>query len=222
MCPCVFIFCREVRERLRPRVHIFGHIHEGYGVYEDKELGITYINASTSTVQYRASNAPLVFDLPLDQSQPLRWVSEVGITQLKATADGLYVAESEGSEGAAAQDREPGLPPPIPTRCAPIHPPRLGHPSATPPLASPVSHCSSSSSLSSLAMSGSWCGDETVLASLMNASSLASNPTLPTQHPTTAAPDTTAPASPRENGNGHHHPRDEPPSPVHAATVGAT
>lgn len=209
-----------MRERLRPRVHIFGHIHEGYGVYEDKELGITYINASTSTVQYRASNAPLVFDLPLDQSQPLRWVSEVGITQLKATADGLYVAESEGSDG-AAQDREPALPPPLPTRCARIHLPRPGHPSATPPLASPVSHCSSSSSLSSLAMSGSWCGDETVLASLMNASSLASNPTLPAPQPTTAAPDA-APLSPRENGNSHHHHREEPPSAVHAATVGAT
>lgn len=63
--------CREmlktIQERVRPRVHIFGHIHEGYGSYFD---GTTlFVNASTCTVDYDAENAPIVVDLPKDASQ---------------------------------------------------------------------------------------------------------------------------------------------------------
>jgi predicted phosphodiesterase len=48
-------------ERLRPRVHIFGHIHEGAGV---AERGPTrFINASSCTFRYEPANPPRVIDL---------------------------------------------------------------------------------------------------------------------------------------------------------------
>ncbi len=51
----------DALERVRPKVHIFGHIHEGYG---RRDLGrTTFLNASICTLGYEATNAPLVFDL---------------------------------------------------------------------------------------------------------------------------------------------------------------
>ncbi len=56
--------CEELRaavERVKPRLHIFGHIHQGYGelVYE----GMRFVNACNCTEQYQPHNAPLVFEL---------------------------------------------------------------------------------------------------------------------------------------------------------------
>lgn len=53
-------------ERVRPRVHVFGHIHEGYGQTELRHDGgqrTLCVNASSCDVRYRAVNAPLVIDL---------------------------------------------------------------------------------------------------------------------------------------------------------------
>jgi predicted phosphodiesterase len=47
--------------RLRPRVHVFGHIHEGYG--REARDGIEFVNACNCDRAYRALNAPLVVDL---------------------------------------------------------------------------------------------------------------------------------------------------------------
>ena len=45
--------------RIKPKYHIFGHIHEGYG---SKTLaGCTHINASTTTERYIPSNNPITF-----------------------------------------------------------------------------------------------------------------------------------------------------------------
>ena len=52
----------ELQKRVRPRFHVSGHIHEGYGACSDGTT--TYLNASSCTSRYRASNAPLVFELP--------------------------------------------------------------------------------------------------------------------------------------------------------------
>lgn len=52
---------REVVEIVKPRFHIFGHIHEGYGQFEYE--GTTYINACINTHRYVPSNAPIVFEL---------------------------------------------------------------------------------------------------------------------------------------------------------------
>ena len=48
-------------QRVRPKVHVFGHIHEGYGVL--KQNGTTFINASVCDYRYRPFNAPIVIDL---------------------------------------------------------------------------------------------------------------------------------------------------------------
>ncbi|MBM74659.1 MAG: metallophosphoesterase [Proteobacteria bacterium] len=59
----------EVQNRVRPLVHCFGHIHEGYGQYTD---GTThYINASSCSVRYIPNQEPICFDL-VDASNPQR------------------------------------------------------------------------------------------------------------------------------------------------------
>ena len=47
--------------RVRPRLHVFGHIHEAYGVVERD--GTRFVNASTCDVRYRPVNPPVVVDL---------------------------------------------------------------------------------------------------------------------------------------------------------------
>jgi Icc-related predicted phosphoesterase len=56
--------CRELRKRvktLQPRYHLFGHIHEGYGRYN--EDGLTYVNCSVCDVRTLARNQPIVLEL---------------------------------------------------------------------------------------------------------------------------------------------------------------
>lgn len=52
-----------IQQRVRPIYHIFGHIHEGYGVTSDGNT--TYINASTCTLRYKSNNQAIVFDYPI-------------------------------------------------------------------------------------------------------------------------------------------------------------
>jgi Icc-related predicted phosphoesterase len=47
--------------RIKPKLHVFGHIHEGYGRYE--ENGILFINASVTDASMQRANQPIVFDL---------------------------------------------------------------------------------------------------------------------------------------------------------------
>jgi hypothetical protein len=49
-------------DRARPRIHVFGHIHEGYGV--ERRGATLHVNASTCTVGYEPTNAAIVIDLP--------------------------------------------------------------------------------------------------------------------------------------------------------------
>jgi len=56
--------CEELAkavERVNPRVHIFGHIHEGAGV--EKKDGRTYINAAQMDRKYKPVSQPRVVDL---------------------------------------------------------------------------------------------------------------------------------------------------------------
>jgi len=62
---CEDLLC-EVQQRIRPRVHVFGHIHEGYGYTSDGST--LYINASTCTLNYIPTQPPIVFDLPRNKS----------------------------------------------------------------------------------------------------------------------------------------------------------
>ncbi|KAL7645861.1 UNVERIFIED_CONTAM: hypothetical protein RMT77_002758 [Armadillidium vulgare] len=52
-----------VQQRVKPSYHVFGHIHEGYGVTTDGK--IIFINASTCNINYVPVNKPIVFDFPI-------------------------------------------------------------------------------------------------------------------------------------------------------------
>lgn len=56
-----------VRSRVQPRYHVFGHIHEGYGVSTDGK--VIYVNASTCDINYMPNNKPIVFDIALPPGQ---------------------------------------------------------------------------------------------------------------------------------------------------------
>jgi Icc-related predicted phosphoesterase len=55
--------CEDLRakiEAIKPKYHVFGHIHEAYGM---RQVGdTTFINASVLDEQYRMANAPIVLD----------------------------------------------------------------------------------------------------------------------------------------------------------------
>lgn len=52
-----------VQNRVKPKYHVFGHIHEGYGITTDGT--IIYVNASTCNINYNPVNPPIVFDISL-------------------------------------------------------------------------------------------------------------------------------------------------------------
>lgn len=58
---------REVQGRVKPTLHVFGHVHEGYGRSSD---GVTtFVNASACTHDYSPVNPPFVFDLDIPRSK---------------------------------------------------------------------------------------------------------------------------------------------------------
>jgi len=50
----------EILQGIRPKLHIFGHIHEGYGIL--RKYGTLYVNASICNRQGREDNRPIVVD----------------------------------------------------------------------------------------------------------------------------------------------------------------
>lgn len=64
LCDSGHVGCEELAiavARVKPRLHIFGHIHEGYGKeYRD---GTLFLNASSCDLAYRPVNPPLVIDV---------------------------------------------------------------------------------------------------------------------------------------------------------------
>lgn len=50
----------EVVKKIKPNVHIFGHIHEGYGITSNGKT--TFINASTCDQLYQPVNLPVVYE----------------------------------------------------------------------------------------------------------------------------------------------------------------
>ncbi len=56
--------CKDLTQsvqRVKPRIHLFGHIHEAYG--EREQNGTRFINASVLNLEYRRVNAPVVVDV---------------------------------------------------------------------------------------------------------------------------------------------------------------
>jgi Icc-related predicted phosphoesterase len=55
--------CEMLKKRIavvKPKMHLFGHIHESYGV--ERKNGTTFANASICNAKYAPINKPLVFD----------------------------------------------------------------------------------------------------------------------------------------------------------------
>jgi|SRR5208337_969435 len=50
-------------ERVRPQVHVFGHIHDGYGIYEN--CSTKFVNAAVTIVKggYELGNPPIVVEI---------------------------------------------------------------------------------------------------------------------------------------------------------------
>lgn len=97
---------QEVQQRVKPRVHVFGHIHEGYGASFDGQT--LYVNASNLDLRYQPTNPCIVIDVPHNTSQPavlvvpnctlsgsdfIAWCGTKGYAQLAALLDDLTVHE---------------------------------------------------------------------------------------------------------------------------------
>ena len=58
--------CQPLREevvcRVLPKLHVFGHIHEGFGIHE--EFGIKFINAAMADKDYEWDRKPVVVEFP--------------------------------------------------------------------------------------------------------------------------------------------------------------
>ena len=59
----------EIRRRVKPKLHVCGHIHEGYGL--ERQNGITYVNASTCTWHYCPTNPAIVVDIDMPSPEPV-------------------------------------------------------------------------------------------------------------------------------------------------------
>ncbi|CAF1658383.1 unnamed protein product, partial [Adineta ricciae] len=54
-------------QKIRPRLHVFGHIHEAYG---QEEHGSTiFVNASTCNLRYKPNQPPIVVDLAIKKAK---------------------------------------------------------------------------------------------------------------------------------------------------------
>ena len=49
--------------QIKPKYHIFGHIHHGYGEYLDKENGIAFLNVSLLDEGYNSVNEPKIIEI---------------------------------------------------------------------------------------------------------------------------------------------------------------
>ena len=58
--------CKELRKKvleIKPKLHVFGHIHEGYGKTKRNET--IYVNASLLDEKYKCANRPIEIELEL-------------------------------------------------------------------------------------------------------------------------------------------------------------
>ena len=105
----------EVTQRVRPLVHCFGHIHEGYGVTTDGTS--TFVNASSCTRRCAVGQEALVFDLPLrrdgeggsksERDAADEQAREALITQSeKAAVEAYFSSRAEQARGGEAEEEE--------------------------------------------------------------------------------------------------------------------
>jgi hypothetical protein len=53
----------EAVKRIKPKVHVFGHIHEAYG--EITIDGTRFINACSCSLRYKIEHPPVIVDFPI-------------------------------------------------------------------------------------------------------------------------------------------------------------
>ena len=52
--------------RIKPILHVFGHVHEGYGVYTLPRLDDTlFVNSAICNYFYKVNNKPIIIDVPM-------------------------------------------------------------------------------------------------------------------------------------------------------------
>lgn len=51
----------NVINRIKPKIHHFGHIHEAYGTIDIK--GVKFVNSSICTLAYRPDNKPIIIEI---------------------------------------------------------------------------------------------------------------------------------------------------------------
>ena len=76
---------RKVQNEVKPRIHVFGHIHEDGGCSYDGQT--LYVNASSVNIGYQPKQPCFVIDLPFDESKPAQVVRSV------SNLDGYEVIE---------------------------------------------------------------------------------------------------------------------------------
>lgn len=66
----------HVQQRVQPRLHVFGHIHEdaGWVGFDGRTM---FCNASNVDLKYRAVHAAVVMDVPHNKDESVRWVQPV-------------------------------------------------------------------------------------------------------------------------------------------------
>lgn len=58
----------QALERVKPVLHVFGHIHEAYGLAQ-LTTGTLAVNACTCNLSYKPLQAPVVVDVDVKKSQ---------------------------------------------------------------------------------------------------------------------------------------------------------
>lgn len=69
--------CLELLQRvreIRPMLHCFGHIHEGYGTTRSDEFETVFINAAICDERYKPNRRPIVMDI-----EPTTSANSVGV-----------------------------------------------------------------------------------------------------------------------------------------------
>lgn len=57
------ILLQHVTQRIRPKLHIFGHWHASPGVHISPDHGVIFVNAASVDFDYAIANPPIVFDI---------------------------------------------------------------------------------------------------------------------------------------------------------------
>ncbi len=89
--------CEELRARLaavRPRLHVFGHIHDGHGVATAG--GTVCVNASVCDERYRPVHPPIVVDLTAGQVKVLAGTPRGRMDRLDALRASLLAPKPPG------------------------------------------------------------------------------------------------------------------------------